>query len=196
MLSLSTPFQSNSRTNIPGMIDRILSGKYSFKASVWATISEDTKGLIKSLICVDPRVRLSAMLSLQHPALCQVKGLMTPVVNTSEPWGSTLLLPVRTNALASNFSALAKDGIIDQRQAFDESCSSCVSTSASFKREKSSRSSGEVHVAKGEKSAVATSPLLSHGEGKDDIKLASNDRASCASVADSWHSAAVTEPRA
>jgi serine/threonine protein kinase len=185
MLSLSTPFQSNGRTNIPGMIDRILSGKYSFKASVWSSISEDTKGLIKGLICVDPSERFNAKLALQHPALCEVKGLLTPVVTSSDPWGSTICLPVRTNALASNFSSLAQEGTIDQKLAQDESCHSC--STSTIRGAQSVLSSCEAHVAKVEKCIVT----ISHTA---DIRLASNDRASCASAADSWQSAAVTEP--
>lgn len=64
MLSGQTPWPKTSKKEF--IIAAVL-GKFNFDLPVWATISEEAKDLIKHLICVDSKKRLTAKEAMNHP---------------------------------------------------------------------------------------------------------------------------------
>lgn len=64
MLSGQMPWPSSSKKET---LISILLGKFNFDSPAWSTISEEAKDLIKQLICVNPRKRLTAKEAMNHP---------------------------------------------------------------------------------------------------------------------------------
>ncbi|BBM96818.1 hypothetical protein MPTK1_1g00950 [Marchantia polymorpha subsp. ruderalis] len=64
LLSGYSPFDDVSES---ALFKKIKKGQYSFKASVWETISNDAKDLVRGLLCVIPDQRLTASQALAHP---------------------------------------------------------------------------------------------------------------------------------
>lgn len=56
-----------------------MEGKYSFSSPEWADISEQPKDLIRRLLVVDPKQRLTATEALRHPFF-QLMVLKKPFV--------------------------------------------------------------------------------------------------------------------
>uniref|UniRef100_A0A7S1HCW4 Protein kinase domain-containing protein n=2 Tax=Hemiselmis andersenii TaxID=464988 RepID=A0A7S1HCW4_HEMAN len=69
MLSSTTPFTSHKGANVPGMIDRIMHGRYSFAAAAWSNVSAQAIDIIRRLLTVAPAKRLTAPQALYHPFL-------------------------------------------------------------------------------------------------------------------------------
>lgn len=63
MLSGVMPFFDE---NLPRLHKSIRTGTYDLKSEPWPSISDCAKDLIKKLICVDPKERLSANEALMH----------------------------------------------------------------------------------------------------------------------------------
>ncbi|XP_019871795.1 phosphorylase b kinase gamma catalytic chain, skeletal muscle/heart isoform isoform X2 [Aethina tumida] len=55
------------------MLRNIMEGKYSFSSPEWADISEPPKDLIRRLLVVDPKQRISIREALEHPFFQKVK---------------------------------------------------------------------------------------------------------------------------
>jgi ribosomal protein S6 kinase alpha-5 len=91
MLSGSVPFQSYSReASAAAIMQRIREGEFSFSAPQWELVSHQAKSVIKGLLTVDPKQRLTMSELLSHPwVVGQLKGgysstpLMTPDVLSS-----------------------------------------------------------------------------------------------------------------
>jgi ribosomal protein S6 kinase alpha-5 len=91
MLSGSVPFQSYSReASAAAIMQRIREGEFSFSAPQWELVSHKAKSVIKGLLTVDPKQRLTMSELLSHPwVVGQLKGgysstpLMTPDVLSS-----------------------------------------------------------------------------------------------------------------
>uniref|UniRef100_A0A5F9CET7 non-specific serine/threonine protein kinase n=1 Tax=Oryctolagus cuniculus TaxID=9986 RepID=A0A5F9CET7_RABIT len=66
-LSGYPPF-SEHKTQV-SLKDQITSGKYNFIPEVWADVSEKALDLVKKLLVVDPKVRLTTEEALNHPWL-------------------------------------------------------------------------------------------------------------------------------
>lgn len=49
------------------MLRNIMEGKYSFSSPEWADISEPPKDLIRKLLVVDPKKRITIEEALNHP---------------------------------------------------------------------------------------------------------------------------------
>lgn len=49
------------------MLRNIMEGKYSFSSPEWADISDQPKDLIRRLLVVDPKKRISVDDALRHP---------------------------------------------------------------------------------------------------------------------------------
>lgn len=64
MLSGKLPFDGN---NIKEVLRKVRAGKYTFPDGEWADISSEAKDLIKGLLEVNPKKRLSAKQALAHP---------------------------------------------------------------------------------------------------------------------------------
>lgn len=64
MLSGQTPWPKTSKKEF---LISILLGKFCFDSPVWSSISEEAKDLIKQLICVNPKKRLTAKEAMNHP---------------------------------------------------------------------------------------------------------------------------------
>ena len=58
------PFQGDSRNDV---FHKIQTGKYHFNHPEFNDISAEAKSLIKNLLVVDPKARLSAGDALKHP---------------------------------------------------------------------------------------------------------------------------------
>ena len=61
------PFQGSSRSK---QFERIRQGRYEFLDKYWGSVTDDAKSLIRSLLCLEPRKRLTADQALSHPWLC------------------------------------------------------------------------------------------------------------------------------
>ena len=91
MLSGSVPFQSYSReASAAAIMQRIREGEFSFSAPQWDLVSSKAKSVIKGLLTVDPKQRITMSELLSHPwVIGQLKGgysntpLMTPDVLSS-----------------------------------------------------------------------------------------------------------------
>jgi serine/threonine protein kinase len=91
MLSGSVPFQSYSReASAAAIMQRIREGEFSFSAPQWDLVSNQAKNVIKGLLTVDPKQRITMNEVLSHPwVVGQLKGgysntpLMTPDVLSS-----------------------------------------------------------------------------------------------------------------
>lgn len=91
MLSGSVPFQSYSReASAAAIMQRIREGEFSFSAPQWDLVSSKAKSVIKGLLTVDPKQRITMSELLSHPwVVGQLKGgysetpLMTPDVLSS-----------------------------------------------------------------------------------------------------------------
>lgn len=59
------------------MLRNIMEGKYSFSSPEWADISEAPKDLIRKLLVVNPKERISIKGALQHPFFQTVKSKQT-----------------------------------------------------------------------------------------------------------------------
>jgi calcium-dependent protein kinase len=58
------PFWSEDDDEV---FDQILAGDYNFDAPVWRNISSSAKDLIRKMMTVDPKQRITAAKALQHP---------------------------------------------------------------------------------------------------------------------------------
>ncbi|KAL3685276.1 hypothetical protein R1sor_003298 [Riccia sorocarpa] len=63
LLSGFSPFDDVSEY---ALFKKIKKGQYSFKASVWESISEEAKDLVRGLLCIIPDRRLTAAQALSH----------------------------------------------------------------------------------------------------------------------------------
>ena len=61
------PFIENTQRELFRKIKR---GDYEFHEEYWGTVSKEARNLIKSLLTVDPELRLSAQQSLENPWIC------------------------------------------------------------------------------------------------------------------------------
>jgi len=55
---------------LPALFDQILKGRYDFPAPWWDNISQGAKDLVKGLLTVDPKMRLTAEQVLRDPWIC------------------------------------------------------------------------------------------------------------------------------
>ncbi|XP_076312815.1 ribosomal protein S6 kinase alpha-5-like isoform X2 [Tachypleus tridentatus] len=91
MLSGKTPFQSYSQeASTEAIVQKIRIGKFSFSGPAWNVVSQQAKDVIKGLLTVDPKQRLTMDELLNHswvqglnPAIYSVAPLMTPDVLSS-----------------------------------------------------------------------------------------------------------------
>jgi len=58
------PFQNADQSK---QFDNIKKGQYKFIDKYWGTVTDEAKSLINSLLCVDPRERISAEDAMKHP---------------------------------------------------------------------------------------------------------------------------------
>jgi len=58
MLCGRPPFQADCNLEI---MRQIKIGEYEMKGKVWSTISKPVKELIRKMICIDPKKRISAI---------------------------------------------------------------------------------------------------------------------------------------
>ncbi|XP_010875033.2 serine/threonine-protein kinase Chk2 [Esox lucius] len=85
-LSGYPPFHPNARTGL-SVRDQIIQGIYTFIPSKWDNISDDAKDIVKRLLLVDPKARLTIEEALQHPWLMDdamrktAKSIMYPKVS-------------------------------------------------------------------------------------------------------------------
>lgn len=56
-----------NETSLPALKRKIKSGSYKFHEEYWAQISDEAKDMIKGLLCVDHRRRLTVDQALKHP---------------------------------------------------------------------------------------------------------------------------------
>jgi len=58
------PFQNPQQSK---QLENIKLGHYKFIEKYWGTVTDEAKSLIGSLLCVDPKKRLSAVDAMDHP---------------------------------------------------------------------------------------------------------------------------------
>lgn len=68
VLAGELPFDNNY------LSQQILSADVQFRSSVWKTISNEAKDLIKKLIVKDPSKRLTIQQAIQHPWINNVRN--------------------------------------------------------------------------------------------------------------------------
>jgi len=51
---------------LPALFDQILKGRYDFPSPWWDNVSEDAKDLVRKMLTVDPKKRISAADVLKH----------------------------------------------------------------------------------------------------------------------------------
>lgn len=66
LLSNTKPFYGKKRRHV---VSKILQGNYNFYSKIWNKRSDESKAFVRSLICVDPKKRLTADKALEHPWL-------------------------------------------------------------------------------------------------------------------------------
>jgi calcium-dependent protein kinase len=71
VLSSMTPFAQKRRRDL---IDKIMRADYTMEGSIWDGISEEAKGMVNSLLQLDPSVRLNATRALAHKWLSKDFG--------------------------------------------------------------------------------------------------------------------------
>jgi serine/threonine protein kinase len=59
----TTPFHADNNAEL---FEQIMSGDYSFHPSTWEGVSEEAKDLVRQLLTVDPKKRISARDALKH----------------------------------------------------------------------------------------------------------------------------------
>lgn len=64
LLSGKPPFNGPTDKVI---LERVAAGRFNFDGREWQTISEDSKNLIRKMLEYDPKLRLSAEESINHP---------------------------------------------------------------------------------------------------------------------------------
>jgi serine/threonine protein kinase len=79
MLSAHTPFCNKG--NIPRMVKKIIEGRYDFRAELWRQVSDEAKGMIRTMMVVSPYERPSALQCLVHPFVIGRPGLEIPEIN-------------------------------------------------------------------------------------------------------------------
>ena len=63
------------------MKEQILEGAYSLPEHTWGIVSSEAKDLIKKLLTVNPKERLSITKALEHPWMQVRTGLKEPTAN-------------------------------------------------------------------------------------------------------------------
>jgi len=63
ILSGTTPFHADNNAEL---FEQIMSGDYSFHPSTWEGVSEEAKDLVRQLLTVDPKKRITAREALKH----------------------------------------------------------------------------------------------------------------------------------
>lgn len=69
MLCGRPPFEGKTEKQI---LEKVVRGLWEFKHQEWVYVSEEAKDLIKKLLVVDPKARLSAEEALQHPWFAKI----------------------------------------------------------------------------------------------------------------------------
>ena len=59
------PFDQDS--NLPDLFRQIISGAYTFRPEIWDEISGEAQDLVRRMMTVDPRRRITAAGCLAHP---------------------------------------------------------------------------------------------------------------------------------
>lgn len=67
MLSGHTPFALSDSDSPKAILERIGKGEFEMSGRLWESISQSAKELIKLMLDVDPRRRISAQKILSHP---------------------------------------------------------------------------------------------------------------------------------
>lgn len=80
------PFQSKSNREI---LERSARGQYQMEGEEWENISDDAKDLVRKMLIVDPKDRISTANILAHPWL---KSLEDPMVGNSSTMSEAVLL--------------------------------------------------------------------------------------------------------
>jgi hypothetical protein len=80
LLSGVVPFNWTDRpgADLRELFDRISAGAYSLDGPEWEGVSDDAKDLVRRLMCVDVRQRLSAQAALAHRWLASPSGAAAP----------------------------------------------------------------------------------------------------------------------
>ena len=118
------PFWGNTP---PEIVSKVIHGKFDFKGKIWKTRSLECKDFVKSLIKIDPRVRLTALAALKHDWMSKEIDLSDEkpkpellldvennLVNYAE---SPFLKKVALNVVAKNSTS---QEIFELRKVFDE----------------------------------------------------------------------------
>jgi ribosomal protein S6 kinase alpha-5 len=67
MLSGRAPFQLPSReASASAILKRIVEGEFSFRGAQWARVSDDAKDVIRGLLTIDPKKRLTLSSLIEH----------------------------------------------------------------------------------------------------------------------------------
>lgn len=93
LLSGSVPFDDESEIKL---FKKIARGDYDLSYEEWQAISEEAKDLIRGLMCVDPKKRLTADQALAHPwwALEELQGTVLQMTKL-RTYVERLKMPIR-----------------------------------------------------------------------------------------------------
>ncbi|GLT91955.1 hypothetical protein SLE2022_098160 [Rubroshorea leprosula] len=72
LLSGAPPFLAETEQ---GVFDEILKGKLDLESTPWPTISEGAKDLVRKMLTMDPKKRITAAKALEHPWLKQFRAM-------------------------------------------------------------------------------------------------------------------------
>jgi len=70
------PFHSTNRRLLNS---KVKEGKYEFDAKYWSHVSENAKDLIRKLLAVDPRLRITADQALRHPWIVEKPHVLSSI---------------------------------------------------------------------------------------------------------------------
>lgn len=118
MLSGRVPFQSYSReASAAAIMQRIREGEFSFAAPQWELVSQQAKSVIRGLLTVDPKQRLTMTELLSHPWVQgHLRGgysstpLMTPDVLSSHSNSSRMPTETAIKATFDAFHMARREG--------------------------------------------------------------------------------------
>mmetsp|Transcript_1637 Transcript_1637/g.2346 ORF Transcript_1637/g.2346 Transcript_1637/m.2346 type:complete len:597 (+) Transcript_1637:176-1966(+) len=123
LLSASKPFYHKRRRRL---IDQIMRADFNFNAPVWEQISDDGKAFVSALLVIDPKVRLTAPQSTDHPWIVnrQILSHEVPTEEVLNAVGDCLVAYKETSQLkkiALNVIAhrSTSDEILQLRKAFE-----------------------------------------------------------------------------
>jgi len=87
---------------LPALFDQILKGRYDFPSPWWDAISADAKDLVRRMLTVDPKKRITAAEVLQHKWISSASGVVIDTSNLKKLQATRKLKKAGAKLMALN----------------------------------------------------------------------------------------------